>query len=215
MKNRAMLLRVLELGPFLANCYIVGSDKTGEGIIIDPVAEAETIMDNVRQLGLTIKLIVATHSHPDHIMALGQLKEETGAPFAMHEAESAGMMASGMARVMGLFMSGSAEPLPKPDMSLKDGDAIEVGDLSFTVLHTPGHSPGGISLYGHGMVFVGDTLFNFSIGRTDFPGCSHQQLIDSINTKLLTLPDETIVYPGHGPQTTIRAERQHNPFLIG
>ncbi|MDR9459672.1 MAG: MBL fold metallo-hydrolase [Dehalococcoidia bacterium] len=215
MKNKAMLLRALELGPFLANCYIVGSDGNGEGIIIDPVAEAETIMDNVRQLGLTIKLIIATHSHPDHIMALGQIKEETGAPFAMHEAESAGMIASGMARVMGMFMSGSAEPLPKPDMSLQDGEAIEVGDLSFTVLHTPGHSPGGISLYGHGMVFVGDTLFNFSIGRTDFPGCSHQQLIESINSKLLTLPDETIVYPGHGPQTTIRAERQHNPFLIG
>ncbi|MCJ7807470.1 MAG: MBL fold metallo-hydrolase [Dehalococcoidia bacterium] len=215
MKNRAMLFRALELGPFLANCYIVGSDRTGEGIIIDPVAEAETIMDNVRQLGLTIKLIIATHSHPDHIMALGQIKEETGAPFAMHEAESAGMIASGMARVMGMFMSGSAEPLPKPDMLLKDGEAIEVGDLSFTVLHTPGHSPGGISLYGQGMVFVGDTLFNFSIGRTDFPGCSHQQLIESINSKLLTLPDETIVYPGHGPQTTIRAERQHNPFLIG
>ena len=215
MKNRAMLFRALELGPFLANCYIVGSDRTGEGIIIDPVAEAETIMDNVRQLGLTIKLIIATHSHPDHIMALGQIKEETGAPFAMHEAESAGMIASGMARVMGMFMSGSAEPLPKPDMSLQDGEAIEVGDLSFTVLHTPGHSPGGISLYGNGMVFVGDTLFNFSIGRTDFPGCSHQQLIESINSKLLTLPDETIVYPGHGPQTTIRAERQHNPFLIG
>lgn len=214
MKNRAMLFRALELGPFLANCYIVGSDRTGEGIIIDPVAEAETIMDNVRQLGLTIKLIIATHSHPDHIMALGQIKEETGAPFAMHEAESAGMIASGMARVMGMFMSGSAEPLPKPDMLLKDGEAIEVGDLSFTVLHTPGHSPGGISLYGHGMVFVGDTLFNFSIGRTDFPGCSHQQLIESINSKLLTLPDETIVYPGHGPQTTIRAERQHNPFLV-
>jgi hydroxyacylglutathione hydrolase len=214
-KNRAMLFRTLELGPFLANCYIVGSDRTGEGIIIDPVAEAETIMDNVRQLGLSVKLIVATHSHPDHIMALGQLKEETGAPFAMHEAESAGMIASGMARVMGMFMSGSAEPLPKPDMSLKDGQVIEVGDLSFTVLHTPGHSPGGISLYGHGMVFVGDTLFNFSIGRTDFPGCSHQQLIESINSKLLTLPDETIVYPGHGPKTTIRAERQHNPFLIG
>lgn len=215
MKNRAMLFRALELGPFLANCYIVGSDRNGEGIIIDPVAEAETIMDNVRQLGLTIKLIIATHSHPDHIMALGQIKEETGAPFTMHEAESVGMIASGMARVMGMFMSGSAEPLPKPDMSLQDGEAIEVGDLSFTVLHTPGHSPGGISLYGHGMVFVGDTLFNFSIGRTDFPGCSHQQLIESINSKLLTLPDETIVYPGHGPQTTIRAERQHNPFLIG
>ncbi len=210
-----MLLKVLELGPFLANCYIVGSEKTREGMILDPVAEAETIMENVRQLGLTIKLIIATHSHPDHIMALGQLKEETGAPFAMHEAESAGMIASGMARIMGTFMSGSADSLPKPDMPLKDDDTIEVGDLSFTVLHTPGHSPGGISLYGHGVVFVGDTLFNFSIGRTDFPGCSHQQLIDSINSKLMTLPDATIVYPGHGPQTTILAERQYNPFLIG
>ena len=210
-----MLLKALELGPFLANCYIVGSEKTKEGLILDPVAEAETIMKNVRQLGLTIKLIIATHSHPDHIMALSEVKEETGAPFAMHEAESAGMIASGMARVMGLFMSGSAEPLPKPDMPLNDGDTIGVGDLSFTVLHTPGHSPGGISLYGHGVVFVGDTLFNLSIGRTDFPGCSHQQLIDSINSKLMTLPDETVVYPGHGPQTTILAERQYNPFLVG
>jgi len=210
-----MLLKALELGPFLANCYIVGSEKTKEGLILDPVAEAQTIMDNVRQLGLTIKLIVATHTHPDHVMALREIKEETGAPFAMHEAESAGMIESGMARVMGLFTTGSAEPLLKPDMPLKDGDTIEVGDLSFTVLHTPGHSPGGISLYGHGMVFVGDTLFNFSIGRTDFPGCSHQQLIDSINSKLMTLPDETVVYPGHGPQTTIATERRYNPFLVG
>jgi len=210
-----MLLKALELGPFLANCYIVGSEKTKEGFILDPVAEAETIMDNVRQLGLNIKLIVATHTHPDHVMALREIKEETGAPFAMHEAESAGMIESGMARVMGLFMTGSAEPLSKPDMPLKDGDTIAVGDLSFTVLHTPGHSPGGISLYGHGMVFVGDTLFNFSIGRTDFPGCSHQQLIDSINSKLMTLPDETVVYPGHGPQTTIATERRYNPFLVG
>ena len=131
------------------------------------------------------------------------------------EAESAGMIASGMARVMGLFMSGSAEPLPKPDIPLNDGDTIEVGDLSFTVLHTPGHSPGGISLYGHGVVFVGDTLFNLSIGRTDFPGCSHQQLIDSINSKLMTLPDNTVVYPGHGPHTTIATERRYNPFLVG
>ncbi len=143
-----------------------------------------------------------------------KIKEKTGAPFAMHEAESAGMIASGMARVMGLFMSGSGESLPKPDMPLNDGDTIGVGDLSFTVLHTPGHSPGGISLYGHGVVFVGDTLFNLSIGRTDFPGCSHQQLIDSINSKLMTLPDNTVVYPGHGPQTTIRTERQYNPFLV-
>lgn len=214
-KNGVMLLRALELGPFAANCYIVGAEKTREGLIIDPTAEAETIMDNVRQLGLTIKLIVATHAHPDHIMALREVKEETGVPFAMHEAESAGRIAPGMTRIMGLFMTGSLKSPPKPDRLLKDDDIIEVGDLSFTVLHTPGHSPGGISLYGHGVVFCGDTLFNFSIGRTDFPGCSHQKLMDSIHNKLMTLPDETIVLPGHGPRTTIGTERQYNPFLRG
>ena len=208
-----MILRALELGPFASNCYIVGSEKTKEGMIIDPCADAETIMDNVRQLGLTIKLIVATHAHPDHIMALRQVMEATAAPFAMHEAESSGGMMQGMARIMGLLMTGSFEPPPKPERLLKDGDIIEIGDLSFTVLHTPGHSSGGISLYGHGVVFAGDTLFNFGIGRTDFPGCSYQKLMDSIHDKLMTLPDETIVLPGHGPQTTIATERRYNPFL--
>ena len=208
-----MILRGLELGPFAANCYIVGSEKTGEGMIIDPTAESETILEHVRQLGLTIKLIVATHSHVDHIMALREVKEATGAPFAMHEAESSGGMMQGMARVMGLIMSGSFDAPPKPERLLKDGDTIEIGDLSFTVLHTPGHSPGGISLYGHGVVFAGDTLFNFGIGRTDFPGCSYEELMDSIHHKLMTLPDETIVLPGHGPQTTIATERKWNPFL--
>jgi len=208
-KNEAMILRMLELGPFLSNCFIVGSEKTKEGMIIDPCAEAETIMDSVRQLGLTIKLIVATHAHPDHIMALREVKEDTGAPFAIHEAESTG----GMARIMSMFMTGSFGPPPQPDRLLKDGDIIEIGDLSFTVLHTPGHSPGGISLYGHGVVFAGDTLFNFGIGRTDFPGCSYRRLIDSIQNKLMVLPDETIVLPGHGPQTTIATERKWNPFL--
>jgi len=208
-----MILTGLELGPFGSNCFVVGSEKTKEGMIIDPCAESDTIMDSVRQLGLTIKLIVATHAHPDHIMALGEVKEATGAPFAMHEAESTGGITQGMARILGLFMTGSFGPPPKPDMLLKDGDLIEIGDLSFTVLHTPGHSPGGISLYGHGVVFSGDTLFNFGIGRTDFPGCSYQKLMDSIHSKLMTLPDETVVLPGHGPQTTIAAERKWNPFL--
>jgi len=208
-----MLLRGLELGPFASNCYIVGSEKTKEGMIIDPCAESDTIMDSVSQLGLTINLIVATHAHPDHIMALGEVKEATGALFAMHEAESTGGITQGMTRIMSMFMAGSFGPPPKPERLLKDGDLIEIGDLSFTVLHTPGHSPGGISLYGHGVVFSGDTLFNFGIGRTDFPGCSYQKLMDSIHSKLMTLPDETIVLPGHGPQTTIAAERKWNPFL--
>ncbi len=212
-KNRVMLLRVLELGPFAANCYIVGAEKTKEGMIIDPGAEAEAILDMVNQLGLTIKLIVATHSHVDHIMALRKVKEVTGAPFAIHEAESSGKLMQGMARMMGMIAGGSGKPPPKPDKLLKEGDYIDIGDLSFRVLHTPGHSPGGISIYGHGVVFSGDTLFNFGIGRTDFPGCSYQVLIDSIKNKLMTLPDETIVLPGHGSQTTIATERKWNPFL--
>jgi len=109
---------------------------------------------------------------------------------------------------------GSFSQLPKPDKLLKDGDKIDIDGLHFTVLHTPGHSPDGISLYGHGIVFTGDALFNYGIGRTDFPGCSYDQLMDSIQNKLMTLPDETIVYPGHGPSTTIGEERRDNPFLV-
>ena len=211
--NRAMIIRALELSPFLTNCYIVGSEETKEGMIIDPADSADVIMENVRQLGLTIKLVVATHVHPDHVMALGQVLEETGAPFAVHPDEPIGGIAGGMSRVVGLMM-GSTKAPPRPDRPLKDGDVIEVGELKFTVLHTPGHSPGGISLYGHGVVFVGDTLFNYSVGRTDFPGCSHRTLIDSINSKLMNLPGDTVVYPGHGPKTTISHERQYNPFLV-
>ena len=208
-----MILRALELSPFLTNCYIVGSEETKEGMIIDPADNADEIMENVRQLGLTIKLVVATHVHPDHVMALGQVLEETGAPFAVHRDEPAGGVAGGVSRMVGLMMGSTKSP-PRPDRTLKDGDVIEVGDLTFTVLHTPGHSPGGISLYGHGVVFVGDTLFNYSVGRTDFPDCSHGTLIDSINSKLMSLPGDTEVYPGHGPKTTISHERQYNPFLV-
>ena len=104
--------------------------------------------------------------------------------------------------------------LPKPDRLLKDGDTIDIDDLHFTVLYTPGHSPDGISIYGHGTVFTGDALFNYGIGRTDFPGCSYDQLMESIQNKLMTLPDNTVVYPGHGPSSTIGNERRGNPFLL-
>ncbi len=209
-----MLLKTLELGPFLTNCYIVGSNATREGMILDPAAEADTILSYVRQMGLKIKIVVLTHAHPDHTMALNSVMEETGATFAAHEAEPVGRGLDEVSQMISMMAGGPIDSPPKPQIRLKDGDVIDVGDLSFTVLHTPGHSPGGISLYGHGVVFVGDTLFNFSIGRTDFPGCSHRQLINSIKSKLMNLPEDTVVYPGHGPKTTIRNERQYNPFLV-
>ncbi len=208
-----MIIRGFEIGPFGTNCYIVGSEGTGQGIIIDPAADSDFIMKQVKKLNLDIKIIVATHSHPDHLMALGDVKKATGASFAMHGDEPSGRRAAGASRMISIMVGSPVEPPPDPDISLKDGDIIELGDLKFTVLHTPGHSPGGICLYGNGVVFVGDTLFNLSVGRSDFPGCSHEVLIDSIQRKLMVMPDDTIVYPGHGPKTTIGDERRHNPFL--
>ena len=208
-----MILKTLELPPFMSNCYIVGSEATGEGMIIDPGSKASSILKTVHELGLSIPLIVATHSHLDHVAALKEVKEKTGAQYAIHEAEASDKLFRGVARIFGPLVGGSFDAPPKPDRMLHDGDIIEVGDLRFTVLHTPGHSPGGISLWGHGIVFSGDTLFNFSIGRTDFPGCSHTQLMESIFAKLMVLPDETVVLPGHGTQTTIGEERLRNPFL--
>lgn len=201
------------MGHFLSNCYIVGSEKTKEGMIIDPGAEAGRILGTAGELGLSITLIVATHLHADHIAALSEVKEAMKADYAVHEAEGTRKITSAFNRIIRSFSERSLRSLPKPDRLLYEGDIIELGELRFRVLHTPGHSPGGICLQGHGVVFCGDTLFNLGIGRTDFPGCSHTQLMNSIRTKLMVLPDETIVLPGHGPETTIGLERECNPFL--
>lgn len=209
-----MILKAIEVGPFASNCFIVGSESTKRGMIIDPGAEAKTILNAVDELGLSISLIVITHAHVDHIGAAKAVKEGTGAELAIHEDEGDGMSRA-LSQMVASMMTGSFGSLPKPDRLLKDGDVIDIDDLHFTVLHTPGHSAGSISLAGHGVVFSGDALFNFSIGRTDFPGGSHAQLIKSIQDKLMTLPDETVVYPGHGPQTTVANERRMNPFLRG
>ena len=207
-----MLVKMLAVGPFAANCYIVGSSATKQGLIIDPGAEADTILKTVQQTGLSISVIVITHAHIDHVGALREVRERTSAQFAIHEAEK-GLLLSGPMRMLTSLGISPVKSPPRPDRMLRDGDRIGVGDLSFEVLHTPGHSAGGICLAGHGVVFSGDTLFNLGIGRTDFPGMSYERLMKSIREKLLVLPDETIVYPGHGPPTTIGDERRGNPFL--
>jgi glyoxylase-like metal-dependent hydrolase (beta-lactamase superfamily II) len=207
-----MIFRHLVVGPLACNCYIVGDETTKQGMVIDPGAEGRAILRAVSELGLSIKLIVVTHAHFDHVGAVPAVKEATGAQLAIHEAD-ASMRLGPFARMMASISGGSFSRSSQPERLLRDGDVIEIDSLRFTVLHTPGHSLGGISLYGHGMVFTGDTLFNYGVGRSDFPGCSHRQLIDSIKRKLMSLPDDTIVYPGHGPPTTIGEEKRGNPFL--
>lgn len=202
-----MILKKLEPETFASNCYIVGDESSKATMIIDPGAAANWILGEIDELGLQVTLILVTHAHGDHVGALREVKEATGAPVAIHNDDAKSLEAKPS------WLPASFQTPPAPDRLLKDGDAIDIGSLHFVVIHTPGHTPGGICILGEGMLFSGDTLFNEGIGRSDFPGGSYSQLMRSIRTRLLTLPDETVVYPGHGPETTIGHERQRNPFL--
>jgi len=197
--------------PFGTNCYLVASEQTRDGMVVDPAGDAPRILSNIRELDLKVGLIVVTHTHPDHIGAIHQVVENTGASFAVHAAEAEIMQHYDFSQFTAI--DPSFQPPPPPDRLLNDGDFLVIGDLKFKVLHTPGHSPGGICLVGYGVVFSGDTLFNMSIGRTDGPDGDSNLLISSIRAKLLVLPDQTVVLPGHGPKTSIGQERRNNPFL--
>jgi len=210
-----MLIISLTVGPLLTNCYVVACEKTFEALIIDPgfsEHEGDYFLREIDKRGLHVKYILNTHGHVDHISGNAWVKEATKAKILIHQGDVE--MLSDPLKNFSIILG---EPLvsPQPDLTLKDGDVLRVGFLEFRVLHTPGHTAGSISLYcrDEKKVFTGDTLFARSIGRTDLPGASYKALMSSIREKLLSLPDETVVYPGHGEETTIGIERKWNPFL--
>ena len=208
-----MLLNTVVVTEFMTNCFILGDEQTHQAIVIDPGGEADKILRQIDSMGLTVMAVVNTHAHVDHIGAIRQIKDVTGAQIMMHEAELPLLQAaSRMGRLFGIRI----EQPPDPDRFLSEGEVISLGDgISLSVLDTPGHSPGGISLVTSDkkLCFAGDTLFAGSIGRTDLPGGDYHTLITSIKTKLLPLGDDMKVLPGHGPATTLGAERRYNPFL--
>ncbi len=208
-----MFVQQLEVGRFSVFAYLIGGENGGDALVIDPAGNADDIISLANAKKLTIRSIVNTHAHVDHVMGNEEMKRKTGAKIIVHENDAP--LLSHIPRTM-LAMFG-AKPSPPADKTVKDGDTIQAGEVSLKVLHTPGHTPGGMSLYGEGMVFTGDTLFVGGVGRTDLPGGSWQVMLNSIKNRLLTLPDETIVYPGHNygasQSSTIKMERLHNPFI--
>ncbi len=229
-----LIHEIIPVGMLQCNCSILGDSETGEAIVVDPGDDVERILEILRRRGLKVRAIVSTHTHIDHVGGLAQLHRATGAPVLIHEAD--------LPLYSNLEMQAGWLGIPTPEIMkirdfVKEGDALRWGGFAARVLHTPGHTPGSISLVvepgsetsadapkathvhtaeGHSApsrLIAGDTLFQGSIGRTDLPGGSFPQIIRSIHDKLLVLPDDLIVYPGHGHTTTIGEEREHNPFL--
>ena len=199
------------VGPLACNCYVVGEEATRRAIVIDPGGDAEELAGEIVSRGLTITAIVATHAHFDHIIAAEQLRALTGAPFMLHDDDRP--LLDWMQESGRLFLDVELPPPPEVDSSAKEGDRITAGAVELEVVHTPGHSPGSISLVAADGVFSGDTLFAGSIGRTDLPGGDSQALLGAVRSKLFALDESLIVYPGHGPTTTLGAERAENPFV--
>ncbi|WP_026893957.1 MBL fold metallo-hydrolase [Clostridiisalibacter paucivorans] len=205
-----MIFKRIPVGLYAANCYIIGCENTKEGIIVDPGADAKTILAEINALGLDIKYIVLTHGHGDHIGALEDVHNELDVPILIH-GEDEYMLKNSSENFTGVMNNKKVEMTPHK--TLKDGDIIEFGNMKAEVIHTPGHTKGGICLSIEDILLTGDTLFAGSIGRTDFPGGSFEEIIKSIKTKLLKFDDNIRVYPGHGPHSTIGAERVSNPFI--
>jgi hydroxyacylglutathione hydrolase len=205
-------VRGFTAGVFAENTYLVACARTGAGILVDPGAAAGEALAEAGRLGITIERIVLTHAHVDHVEGLAEAKAATGAPVHLHPAdEELYRNAPLQAQWFGLRM----DPLPPVDEALEEGGVVRFGECALAVRFTPGHAPGHVILVGDGVALVGDVVFSGSIGRTDLPGGDLATLMRSIRTQVLTLPDETVLHTGHGPDTTVGHERVSNPFIVG
>jgi glyoxylase-like metal-dependent hydrolase (beta-lactamase superfamily II) len=207
----ASLLAHYVVGPLGCNCYVVGDPATKEAVVIDPGGDSALLIEELARLGIEVKAIVATHAHFDHLIAGEQLRAHTGAPFHLHNSDR--FLLDWWYESGRLFLGVELPPPPAIDSDADEGLVLEAGSAKLEVLHTPGHSPGSISLVTRHALFSGDALFAGSVGRTDLPGGDTQTLIDAIRSKLFAFDDSTPVYPGHGEPTTVGREKETNPFV--
>ena len=210
-KVAELMVRGIVVGVFAENCWLVGSRRTREAIVIDPGDQPEEILALSRDMGVTIKMIANSHGHMDHVLGVRAIQEATGVPFLLHRGDLEIVRATTSSA--SAWLGREVDPPPYPSSFLSDGDDVDVAGVKLRVICTPGHTPGSVSFYTEGMLFSGDTLFQGSIGRTDLPGGDFQTEISSIIDRILQLPDDTVVLPGHMKETRIAAERESNPFV--
>ncbi|MEL7647120.1 MAG: MBL fold metallo-hydrolase [Sedimentibacter sp.] len=205
-----MIFEAMTVGSYFSNCYIVASENTKEAAIIDPGADFNKIDEKIIELGLKPKMVILTHAHGDHICAVTDLKEKYDVKVYIHEEDATALADSKINFSKVLF---GKDISIEADGKLKDGDVLTLDDLKFEIIHTPGHTKGGICIKVGNIMMTGDTLFNNSIGRTDFPGGSYDEIIDSIQEKIFCHDDDIIIYPGHNSPSTIKSEKLYNPFV--
>ena len=207
-----IMVRSIVVGVFAENCWVVGNRRTGEAVCIDPGDQPDEVLALARDMGVTIKAIANSHAHVDHILGVRGVRDATGARFLLH-ARDLDLLRTGWRDAATRFGIDAGGGPPDPDAFVADGDDVEVAGLKLRAIATPGHTPGSVSYYADGLLFSGDTLFRGSIGRTDLPGGDFDREMQSITGELLSLPDDTVVLPGHMEETTIAFERDHNPFV--
>lgn len=207
-----MIIHTFPVGAFQVNCYVVADEATREGVLVDPGDEVAAVLGFVRREGLKIRAILLTHGHVDHVMRAQEFKESLGVPICAHPADRP-LIAGAPQDALRFGLAPG--PVAEVDQDLGDGQDFQAGPLTFQVLHVPGHTPGGVALVLGGCAFTGDTIFAGAVGRTDLPGGDRRQLERSIRTRIYTLPEDTVLYPGHGPATTVGEEKRSNPFVRG